>query len=537
MLESFIDRYMDIRMRRKWYIGLIFILIFLALRRVLFFNDTAWFLLILSMGAVLFVYDVFQKKHSILRNFPILGHLRFIFEFIRPELRQYIIANDEEELPFNRETRSLVYQRAKNERDTIPFGGEKDLLAIGYTWLLHSISPKEPLEVEPRITVGGPDCLKPYQASRLNISAMSFGSLSPHALMALNQGAKIGGFAHNTGEGGISPYHLQGGDIVFQLGTGYFGCRDEHGHFDEREFTTEACRDEVKMVEIKLSQGAKPAHGGILPAAKLTPEIAKVRKVPLGQDVLSPIAHTAFTTPIELMYFIQRLRLLSTGKPIGFKLCVGRKDEFLGICKAMLKTNILPDFITVDGAEGGTGAAPIEYVNYMGEPLESGLTFVHDALVGVGLRDKIRIICSGKITNGYDLVLRIAMGADMCSSGRAFMMATGCVQSKQCDANTCPTGVATQDKRLQRGLVVDEKKHRVADYHKNTIKSFRELVGAIGMTNPSDLKPHHIMRRVSQTCAKPLDEIYQYLKPGQLLSANIPAHYKKDWELASAERF
>jgi glutamate synthase domain-containing protein 2 len=524
-------------MRQKWYIGLAFICTFLILRRVLFFDDSIWFLLVFCIVAVIFVYDVFQKKHSILRNFPILGHFRFLFEFIRPELRQYLLSNDGEELPFNRETRSLIYQRAKNERDTIAFGGEKNLLAIGYTWMLHSITPKSPLEVEPRISIGGPDCLKPYLASRLNISAMSFGSLSPHALMALNQGAKIGGFAQNTGEGGISPYHLQGGDIVFQLGTGYFGCRDEHGHFDAQEFTTESNRDEVKMIEVKLSQGAKPAHGGILPAAKLTPEIAKVRKVPMGHDVLSPIAHTAFDTPLGLLQFIKKLRTLSGGKPIGFKLCVGRKDQFLGICKAMLETNILPDFITIDGAEGGTGAAPIEYVNYIGEPLESGLTFVHDALVGVGLRDKIRLICSGKITNGYDLVLRIAMGADICNSARAFMMATGCVQSKQCNANTCPTGVATQDKRLQRGLVVDEKKHRVADYHQNTIKSFKELVGAIGLTNPSDLKPHHIMRRLSQTSAKPLDEIYQYLEPGQLLSANIPENYQTDWELASAERF
>ncbi|EHL31955.1 hypothetical protein LDG_6125 [Legionella drancourtii LLAP12] len=478
-----------------------------------------------------------QKKHTILRNFPVLGHVRYFLEFLRPEIQQYFIATDESELPFNRETRSLVYERAKNTRDTIPFGTERDILSVGYTWALHSLAPKHASEVEPRITVGGPDCLQPYSASRLNISAMSFGALSGKAIMAMNKGAMLGGFAQNTGEGGLSTYHLQGGDIIFQIGTAYFGCRDAEGHFNDQEFAIEANRNEVKMIEIKLSQGAKPSHGGILPAAKLTEEIAKVRKVPMGKDVLSPLAHTAFDSPIGLLYFIKRLRDLSHGKPIGFKLCLGRRDEFLAICKAMLQTKILPDFITVDGAEGGTGAAPVEYANFIGTPLEAGLVFVHNALVGVNLRDKIRIICSGKVTNGFDLLTNIALGADMCNSARAMMLATGCLQTKQCNTNTCPTGIATQSKRLQYGLVVNEKKQHVANFHKNTMKSFLEMVGALGLCNPSDLKPSHIMRRTSVQEVKPFDHIYDYLSPGQLLGPYIPESYRTFGERADPEHF
>ncbi|HDS3845263.1 TPA: FMN-binding glutamate synthase family protein, partial [Legionella pneumophila] len=355
--------------------------------------------------------------------------------------------------------------------------------------------------------------------------------------MALNKGAKLGGFYHNTGEGGLSPYHLQGGDIVFQIGTAYFGCRDDKGDFDENEFIKEASRDEVKMIEIKLSQGAKPSHGGILPAAKLTEEIAKVRKVPMGKDVLSPIAHTAFDNPVGLLHFVKRLRDLSGGKPIGFKLCLGRRHEFMAICKAMLKTNILPDFITIDGAEGGTGAAPVEYTNFIGTPLEAGLVFVHNALVGTGVRDKIRVICSGKVTNGFDLLTNIALGADICNSARAMMMSIGCIQSKQCNANTCPTGVATQKKRLQYGLVVDEKKFLVANFHNNTIKSFLEMVGALGLNNPSDLKPSHIMRRIGVDEVKSFDQIYTYVKPGQFLQGDIPDDYRVHWEHADPDKF
>jgi glutamate synthase domain-containing protein 2 len=523
-------------MRRQWYIGFAVILIML-LAIFIMLQDLRWFVLFLIPIAVLWIYDLLQRKHTLLRNFPVLGHLRYFMEFIRPEIQQYFIATDESELPFNREIRSLIYQRAKNERDTIPFGTERDILSVGYTWALHSLIPKHASEVENRIMVGGPDCTRPYNASRLNISAMSFGSLSPNAIMALNKGAQIGGFAHNTGEGGLSPYHLQGGDIIFQIGTAYFGCRDKDGNFDENEFRIEATREEVKMIEIKLSQGAKPSHGGILPAAKLTEEIARVRKVPMGKDVLSPIAHSTFDTPVGLLHFVKKLRELSGGKPIGFKLCIGRRSEFFAICKAMLKTNIMPDFITVDGAEGGTGAAPEEYTNFIGTPLEPGLVFVHNALVGINVRDKIRIICSGKVTNGFDLVTNIALGADMCNAARAMMMAAGCVQSKQCNANTCPTGVATQSKRLQYGLVVEEKKHRIANFHKNTMKSFLEMVGALGLDNPSDLTPGHIMRRIAIGQAKTMDQIYDYCTPGQYLENQLPEKYKKAWETAVPDKF
>lgn len=523
-------------MRRQWYLGFGVVLLGLFLV-LLMLHDARWFLVFFTPIIILWVYDLAQKKHTILRNFPVLGHMRYILEFLRPEVQQYFVANDEDERPFNRETRTIVYQRAKNVRDTVPFGTERDILQVGYTWVLHSLDPKHVSEVEPRITVGGDDCTKPYNASRLNISAMSFGALSANALMALNKGAKIGGFAHNTGEGGLSPYHLQGGDVIFQIGTAYFGCRDDLGHFDPSEFAIEATRPEVKMIEIKLSQGAKPSHGGILPAAKLTPEIAAVRKVKMGQDVLSPPAHSAFNSPLGLVQFIKQLRDLSGGKPVGFKLCIGRKDEFLGICKAMLETNILPDFITVDGAEGGTGAAPLEFTNHVGEPLEAGLLFVHNSLVGTNLRDRIRIIASGKVATGFDMVEKIALGADMCSSARGMMMSVGCVQSKQCNANTCPTGVATQNQRLQRGLVVDDKKYRAANFHKNTMKSFCEIVGAMGLTNPSELKPDFLMRRISAECVKPFSEIHHYLEPGELLGNKVPKSFKRYWELANTGRF
>ncbi len=523
-------------MRRQWYLGFGVILLAILLLFAMF-HDIRWFLAFMIPLALVGLYDLLQKKHSILKNFPILGHMRYILEFFRPEIQQYFIADDESERPFNRETRSLVYQRSKNARDTVPFGTDRDISAIGYSWVLHSLSPKSHAEVEPRVLIGGPDCLQPYSASRLNISAMSFGALSANALMALNKGALLGEFSHNTGEGGLSPYHLQGGALVFQIGTAYFGCRTDDGMFDAEQFKVEANRPEVKMVEIKLSQGAKPGHGGILPASKLTEEIALVRKVPMGHAVISPMAHSAFSTPRGLLEFVQQLRELSGGKPIGFKLCVGRKEEFLGICKAMLASHILPDFITVDGAEGGTGAGPLEFVDHVGEPLEAGLVFVHNALVGVNLRDKIRIICGGKTATGFDMIEKIAMGADICNSARAMMMAIGCIQSKQCNANTCPTGVATQSWRLQQGLVVDEKQHRVANFHRNTMKSFAEMVGAMGLTNPSDLRPYHVMRRVSAESVKSLNEIHDYLQPGALLGSTIPADYKTFWELADADSF
>lgn len=523
-------------MRRQWYIGFAVILLGIFLLLIML-HDAIWFLAIIVPVALIWLYDVSQKQHAILRNFPVLGHMRYILEFLRPEIQQYFIANNEEERPFDRQHRSIIYQRAKGVRDTVPFGTERDILKVGYEWVHHSLAPKEVEEVAPRIVVGGPDCTKPYSSSRLNISGMSFGALSAKALMALNLGAKIGDFAHNTGEGGLSPYHLQGGDVIFQVGTGYFGCRDNQGKFCPDAFVEEATRDEVKMIEIKLSQGAKPSHGGILPAVKLTEEIARVRKVPMGEDVLSPPAHSAFSSPKGLLEFVQKLRQLSGGKPVGFKLCLGSKKEFLGICKAMLETNILPDFITIDGAEGGTGAAPLEYTNNVGEPLEPGLWFVHNALVGINVRDKVRVICSGKIVTGFDMVSKIAQGADICNSARAMMMSVGCIQSKQCNANTCPTGVATQNKRLQHGLVVDIKKERVANFHKHTVKSFLEMVGAMGLSSPSELRPKHIIRRVADNQVESMAELHRYLEPGQLLTDDLPPSFKTFWEQASSETF
>ncbi|MFZ9035793.1 MAG: FMN-binding glutamate synthase family protein [Francisellaceae bacterium] len=528
---------MHISERRKWYIGFgIVILVIIGLLALMHHIYTL--LGLLALVLIIGIYDVTQTKHSILKNFPVLGHMRFILEFFRPEVQQYFIASDTEERPFDRQTRTLVYERAKGIEDTLAFGTERDILKPGYEWVLHSLSPVHPKDVDPRITIGNSQCTKPYSASRLNISAMSYGAISRNAVMALNKAAKLGNFSHNTGEGGLSEYHLQGGDIVLQIGTGYFGFRTHDGHFDADKFKEKANLEVVKMIEIKLSQGAKPAHGGVLPKEKLTPEIAKIRDVPLGHDVLSPPAHTTFDSPEGLCHWIRDLREVSGGKPVGFKLCLGRKTEFLAICKAMLKTGIYPDFITVDGAEGGTGAAPAEYVNHIGVPLETALAFVHNALIGCGIRDHIRIIASGKNATGFDMVKIIAMGADTINSARAMMLSLGCIQSKQCNKNTCPVGVATQNPRLYKALNVEEKKERVRRYHDATIKSFAEIVGAMGLTNPSDLKPSRVMRRINRETAKSLDEIHQYVADGCFLDSNtLPAEYAKYWNEARAESF
>jgi glutamate synthase domain-containing protein 2 len=350
------------------------------------------------------------------------------------------VESDTSGRPFSREQRSVVYARAKNTRDTIPFGTVEDVYETGYEWVNHSLSPKKIGHADVRVMIGGPDCKQPYSASLLNISAMSFGALSNNAVIALNQGAKIGGFAHNTGEGGISPHHLMGGDLIWQVGTGYFGCRDKDGKFCPDTFSENAQKEQVKMIEIKLSQGAKPGHGGILPAAKLTQEIAKIRNVPMGKDVDSPPGHNAFTNPLEFIDFVTQLRELSGGKPIGFKLCVGKRREFIAICKAMHETGIAPDFISVDGGEGGTGAAPMEFSNHIGTPLVEGLIFVHNVLVGFDLRKKVKIISGGKMTSGFGLVKRLALGADLCNSARAMMMALGCIQARKCNSNLCPVG-------------------------------------------------------------------------------------------------
>ncbi|MBL8610411.1 MAG: FMN-binding glutamate synthase family protein [Myxococcales bacterium] len=445
--------------------------------------ELSWAFVPVGVVIALGVYDLFQEKHAIRRNFPFVGRFRYWLEIIRPEVHQYFVESNASGRPFSRELRSLVYQRAKNVTDTLPFGTERDVYQVGYEWMNHSLRALHPPDEAPRVVIGGPDCKQPYASSVLNVSAMSYGSLSKNAILALNGGAKLGGFAHNTGEGGLSPHHLEpGGDIVWQIGTGYFGCRDAEGRFDPGRFAEKSAIEQVKMIELKLSQGAKPGHGGILPARKVTPEIAAIRHVPLGQDVLSPPTHTAFTTPLELCELVGKLRELSKGKPVGFKLCIGKRREVFAICKAMLETGILPDFITVDGGEGGTGAAPLEFSNVLGTPLNEGLVFLHNALVGTGLRDKIKIVASGRVVTGFDIAHKIAIGADLCASARAMMFALGCIQAQKCNTNECPTGVATQDPDLVAGLVVGDKAKRVYNFHRNTVRAFVELISASGVS-------------------------------------------------------
>jgi len=530
---------MHITERRKWYIG--FGIVVLAIIALLFILHASpwWIISFLVLIALVAVYDVSQKKHTILRNFPVVGHMRFILEFFRPEIQQYFVASDTSERPFDRDTRTLIYERAKGIDDTTAFGTDKDIMDVGYEWISHSLAPIHPTDVENRYTVGGPECKQPYAASRLNISAMSFGALSINAIVALNKGAALGNFYQNTGEGGLTDHHLQGGDIVFQIGTGYFGVRNKDtGGFDDSKFKEKALLKEVKMIEIKLSQGAKPAHGGVLPAAKITNEIAEIRGVKMGEDVISPPAHSAFSGPDGLCHFVKNLRELSHGKPIGFKLCIGQKSEFLSICKAMVETNILPDFITVDGAEGGTGAAPVEYVDHIGMPLNDALMFVNNTLIGFGLRDKISIIASGKVATGFDMVRKIAMGADMCNAARSMMMSVGCIQSKQCNHNTCPVGVATQNPRLYKKLDVEDKKHRANRFHNATVKSFIEIIGAMGLTNPSDLCPSQILKRTGQDTVQSYAEIFPYFDKAVLLDEKtVPEEYKRDWANSQSTAF
>ncbi len=482
--------------------------------------------------------DIFQTRHAILRNYPLVGRGRYWMEAVRPEINQYFVESNIDGRPFDRETRSNIYQRAKKVLNAHPFGTQRNVYQEGYEWINHSLLPCDIEKGAERVLIGAEQCKQPYQASIFNISAMSYGSLSKNAIESLSTGAKMGGFAHNTGEGGISPYHLKGGgDLIWQIGTGYFGCRNKDGTFNEETFTRRAMLDNVRMIEIKLSQGAKPGHGGILPKEKITPEIAEIRDVPMGEDVLSPPNHSAFSTPIELLEFVERLRELSGGKPVGFKLCVGNPHEFLAICKAMLETGKRPDFITVDGSEGGTGAAPIEFSDSIGMPLNDGLVFVHNALVGTNLRDKIKIICSGKVTSAFNLISKIAMGADMCNSARGMMFALGCIQALQCHSNACPTGVATQDPYLVNGLVVGHKSPRVANYHHATIEHFLEILSAAGICHPSRLRPGQIYRRVSTTEIKTLHEVFEYIAPGCLVEGNVPYSFKEPWEAAQASSF
>jgi glutamate synthase domain-containing protein 2 len=503
-----------------------------------FWAPALWSLLVLVPLFLLGVFDATQRSRAVLRNFPVIGHFRYMLEAIRPEINQYFIESNVDGTPYSREFRSVAYQRAKRVLDTVSFGTERNVYKPGYEWMTHSLGAREAPEVWPRITIGGPLCTRPYKASLLNISAMSFGSMSSSAILALNGGAKDGGFYHNTGEGSISPYHLEpGGDLVWQIGTGYFGCRTADGDFSPEAFAERAALDAVKMIEIKLSQGAKPGHGGILPAVKITPEIAKIRGVPLGKDVVSPPAHTAFSTPRELVRFVQRLRELSAGKPVGIKLCLGNRHEFISLCKAAVEEGLTPDFVTVDGGEGGTGAAPLEFANSVGWPLTEGLVFVHNTLVGFGLRDDVRVVASGKILTGFHMAKRLAAGADLCNSARAFMFALGCIQARRCNANICPVGVATQDPGLIRGLVVEDKRERVKSFHHETVEALMELLGAAGLDHPADLRPGHIQRRVTSGEVKSYAQIYEYIPSGSLLHDPVPASFEAPWLVASPDSF
>ncbi len=498
--------------------------------------------IVLSIPVLLFIVqgilDLTQKKKALLRNYPVLAHMRYFLESIRTEIRQYFIESDADEYPFSREMRSLVYQRAKGDLDTLAFGTRLDVYKVGYEWISHSLTPTHPPIESARLMIGAQQCKQPYSSSIFNISAMSYGSLSKNAVLALNHGAKIGNFYHNTGEGGLTPYHLEpGGDVCWQIGTGYFGCRNAEGNFSPELFQEKARHPNVKLIEIKISQGAKPGHGGILPAVKVTPEISYIRGVPMGKDVNSPPAHTAFSTPKQLLEYVYHLRELSDGKPIGFKLCVGSKMEFFSICKAMIETGMTPDFITVDGAEGGTGAAPLEFSNYVGMPLNDGLSFVHNALVGAGLRDRIKINAAGKITSGFHIITKMALGADFLDSARAMMFALGCIQALKCNTNKCPTGVATQDPALASGLDVTDKAVRVANFHHRTVESVLDLLGAAGLNSPEEVQSYHIYRRTGSSEIKQLIEIYPPVEPNCLRDGDIPERWARGWKEASAERF
>ena len=508
-----------------------------------YFLHPNWYWLFAVVGPIVLLglYDMFQDKHAIMRNFPILGRGRYVMEELRPKLYQYFIESDTNGRPINRVHRSVVYQRAKEQRDTTPFGTQLEVYEEGYEWMNHSIAALDAHELShhPRTKVGSPDCKQPYEASLFNVSAMSFGSLSSAAIEALNGGAKIGNFAHNTGEGGVSPYHETfEGDLVWQIGTGYFGCRADDGGFDPDKFAERSQTPNIKMIELKLSQGAKPGHGGILPAKKNTPEIAKIRGVEVGTAVLSPPYHKAFNTPMGLLKLIQQMRELSGGKPVGFKLCIGQPSEFIGICKAMVKSGIYPDFIAVDGGEGGTGAAPPEFSDSVGMPFKEGLAFAYDTLVGFNLKQHIKLFASGKIFTGFHIVRALALGADATYSARAMMLALGCIQALECNKNSCPTGVATQDPELVAGLVVSDKKKRVANFHRKTVESLMELLAAAGLRSPEEIRRHHIFRRTSLNEVRRYSEIFPYLQPGCLLQEDsVPQDWKMEWQLASAERF
>ncbi|MBI6680399.1 FMN-binding glutamate synthase family protein [Pseudomonas viridiflava] len=507
----------------------------------LWHHEWLWpFTLLTAVLSVVGIIDLLQSRHSVRRNYPILGNIRYAVEAIRPEIRQYLLESDSDALPFSRAQRSLVYSRAKNESADKPFGTLIDVYQTGFEFIGHSMRPA-PLS-DPnsfRVSIGGPQCSQPYSASIFNISAMSFGSLSANAIRALNKGAKLGNFSHDTGEGSISPYHREhGGDLTWELGSGYFGCRTADGRFDPEKFAAQATNPQVRMIEIKMSQGAKPGHGGILPKHKVTQEIADTRGIPMGEDCISPSRHSAFSTPFELMQFIAQLRELSGGKPVGFKFCLGHPWEFMGIAKAMLDTGIYPDFIVVDGTEGGTGAAPVEFTDHMGTPMREALLFVHNTLVGLNLRSQIRLGASGKIVSAFDIASVLAIGADWANSARGFMFAIGCIQSQSCHTNKCPTGVATQDALRQRALVVPDKAERVYNFHRNTLKGLAEMLAAAGLDNPSQLEAKHLVRRMSATEIKLFSQTHVFLQPGQLLNGvQDDSFYSRMWRMARADSF
>ncbi|MFE4633609.1 FMN-binding glutamate synthase family protein [Streptomyces sp. NPDC056773] len=487
--------------------------------------------------ALVGVHDLTQRRHSVLRNYPVLGHLRFMLEAVRPELQQYFIERNFDGRPFDRDTRSIVYERAKGTDAEEPFGTERDLYRAGSEYLVPSMAPRPVRTDPPTVRIGGPDCTKPYDMALLNVSAMSFGSLSANAVLALNKGANLGGFAHDTGEGGLSEHHLRpGGDLVWEIGTGYFGCRTDDGGFDERKFAEKAATEQVKCVSLKISQGAKPGMGGVLPGTKVTAEIAEVRGVPKGETVVSPPYHRVYSTPRELVRFLARMRELAEGKPVGLKLCVGSRRDFLAVCKAMLEEGTTPDFIVVDGAEGGTGAAPLEFADNVGLPLGEGLMAVHNALVGVGLRDRVRIGAGGKVAIGTDLVKRLLQGADYTNSARAMMFAIGCIQAQRCHTNTCPVGVATQDEERARALDVGDKSQRVRRYQQATVESALRIMAAMGVDDPSGLRPHMLLQRVDPHTVLSYADLYTWLTPGELL-VSAPEDWASDWQAADPDRF
>lgn len=516
----------------------VFATIACAIASLALWPSLAWALAVLVPISMLGVFDLAQRRHAILRNYPITGHLRFLLESVRPEIRQYFIEGEKDAVPFSQAQRAMVYRRAKGVNDAQPFGTLLDMREPGHSWISHSVRPSVIADHDFRVMVGGPRCRQPYSLSVFNISGTSFGALSGHAIMALNRGAKLGGFAHNTGEGSISPYHRRhGGDLVWQIATGYFGCRSADGRFDPDRFRAVAADPQVRMIEVKLSQGAKPGHGGVLPSAKLSEEIAATRGVPLGEDCISPPRHSAFETPLELMLFIEKLRQLSGGKPIGLKLAIGHRSEVLAMIKAMLATGIAPDFIVVDGAEGGTGAAPVELSNHVGMPLFDGLNFVHNALVGAGLRDQIRIGASGKLISAFDLAQAFALGADYALSARGFMFALGCIQARSCHTNRCPTGIATQDPRRQRAIHVPDKAERIASFHANTLRALAELLESAGLTAPDQLAPRYLHIRQHDGRALSGAVRYPALHPGALLTGSADADLAEEWARATPDSF